>query len=79
MSGYAYDHAIVSSFNPYKNKIKQKIENDISKIKTWIEENQLKMNDAKAEFIVLGTSYSLRKNTLDNIKIGKTKITKHPN
>ena len=39
-----------------------------------MEENQLKINDAKAEFIVLGTSYNFRKNTLDNIKIGETKI-----
>ena len=37
-------------------------------------ENQLKMNDAKTEFIVLGTSYNLKKNTLDNIEIGKTQI-----
>ena len=39
-----------------------------------MEENQLKMNDAKTELIVLGTSNNLRKNTLDNIEIGKTKI-----
>ena len=39
-----------------------------------MKENQLKMNDAKTEFIVIGTSNSLRKNTLDNIEIGNTKI-----
>ena len=39
-----------------------------------MEENQLKVNDAKTEFIVLGTSYNLKKNTLDNIEIGNTKI-----
>ena len=39
-----------------------------------MEENQLKMNDAKAEFIVIATSSSLWKNTLDHIKIGNTKI-----
>ena len=39
-----------------------------------MEENQFKMNDAKTEFIVLGTSYNLKKNTLDNIEIGQTKI-----
>ena len=41
-------------------------------------ENQLKMNYAKTEFIVLGTSYNLRKNTLDNTEIGKQKFTEHP-
>ena len=39
-----------------------------------MEENQVKMNDAKTEFIVLGTSHNLMKNTLDNIEIGETKI-----
>ena len=36
--------------------------------------NQLKMNDAKTEFIVIGMSSSLWKNTLDHVKIGNTKI-----
>ena len=74
LSGYADDHTIIHSFNPDDNNIKQKIENDIGKIKMWMEDNQLKMNDAKKEFIVTGTSGSLRKNTLDHIKIGNTKI-----
>ena len=39
-----------------------------------MEENQLKMNDVKTEFIVLGTSNNLRKNILDKIKIEKTRI-----
>ena len=79
LSGYVDDHAIVNSFNPDNKKIKQKIENDIRKIKTWMEEYQLKMNDAKTEFIILGTSNNLRKNNLDNIEIGKKqKFTEHP-
>ena len=32
------------------------------------------MNDAKTMFIVLGTANNLKKNTLDNIEIGSTKI-----
>ena len=39
-----------------------------------MEESQLKMNDAKTEFTVIGTSSSLQKNTLDNIETGNTKI-----
>ena len=74
LSGYADHHAIIHSFNPDDNNINQIIENDIGKIKTWMEENQLKMNDAKTEFIVIGSSGSLWKNTLDHIKIGNTKI-----
>ena len=73
LSGYADDHAIIHSFRP-DNNIKQIIESDIGKIKTWMEENELKMNDAKTEFIVIGTSSSLWKNTLDDIEIGNSKI-----
>ena len=65
---------MIHSFSPDNNNIKQNIENDIGKIKTWMEENQLKMNDAKTEFIVLGITDNLRKNTLDNIEIGNTII-----
>ena len=74
LSGYADDHAIIHSFSPDNNNIKQIIESDVGKIKTWMEENQLKMNDAKTEFIVIETSSSLWKNTLDHIEIGNTKI-----
>ena len=74
LTAYADDHAIIHSFSPDDNNIKQKIENDIGKIKTWMEEIQLKMNDAKTEFIVLGTASNLRKNTLNSIEIGNTKI-----
>ena len=45
----------------------------------WMEDNQLKMNDAKTEFIAIGSSGSLRKNTLDHIKIGNTKIWQSSN
>ena len=74
LTGYADDHAIIHSFNPDDNNINQIIENDIGKIKMWMEDNQLKMNDAKTEFIVIGMSSGLRKNTLDHVKIGNTEI-----
>ena len=47
LSGNADDHAIIHSFSPDNNNIKQMIENDIETIRTWMEENQLKMNDVK--------------------------------
>ena len=40
------------------------------KIRNWMEENQLKINNAKTEFIVIGTACNLKKNTLENIEIG---------
>ena len=74
LSGYADAHAIIHSFSPDNNNIKQKIENYIEKIKIWMEENQPNMNDAKTEFIVIGTANNLQKSTLENIEIGNTKI-----
>ena len=38
LSGYADDHVIIHSFNPDNSNIKQKIENNIGKIETWMEE-----------------------------------------
>ena len=60
LPGYADDHVVIHSFNLDNNNINQIIENDIGKIKMWMEDNQLKMNDAKTEFIVIGTSIYLR-------------------
>ena len=74
LSGYADDHVVIHSFNLDNNNIKQIIENDIEKIRMWMEDNHFKMNNAKTEFIVIGSSSSLQKNTLDHIKIGNTKI-----
>ena len=42
LSGYADDHAMIHCFSPDNKNIKENIENDIGKIKTWMEENQLR-------------------------------------
>ena len=44
-----------------------------------MEENQLKMNNAKTEFIVIGTASNLKKNTLENIEIGDSLIHRTSN
>ena len=67
LSGYADDHAIIHSFNPDDNNINRIIENDIGKIKTWMEDNQLKMNDAKTEFIVIGIHWTISKYEIQKI------------
>ena len=64
LSGYAEDHAVIHCFSPNNKNIRQNIASDIDKIRTWMEENQLKMNNAKSEFIVIGTAGNLKKNTL---------------
>ena len=74
LSGYADDHAVIHCFSLNNKKIRQHIASDIDKIRNWMEENQLKMNDAKTEFIVIGTVSNIKKNTLENIEIGDTLI-----
>ena len=74
LSGYADDHAVIYSFSPNNRNIRQNIARDIDKIRNWMEENNLKMNNAKTEFIVMGTVSNLKKNNLENIEIGDTLI-----
>ena len=74
LSGYADDHAVIHSFSPNNRNIRRNTASDIDKIRNLMEENQLKMNDAKTEFIVMETVSNLKKNTLENIEIGDTLI-----
>ena len=74
LSGYAHDHAVIHCFSPNNKNIRQNIASNIDKIRNWMEENQLKMNDAKTEFIVIGTASNIKKNTLENTEIGDTII-----
>ena len=74
LSGYADDHAVIHCFSPNNKNIRQNIASNIDKIRNWMEENQLKMNNAKTEFIIIGTASNLKKNTLENIEIGDTLI-----
>ena len=74
LSGYADNHAVIHSFTLSNKNVRQNIASDIGKIRNWMEENQLKMNDAKTEFIVIGTASNLKKNTLENIEIGDIQI-----
>ena len=74
LSGYANDHAVIYCFSPNNKNIRQNIASNIDKIRNWMEENQLKMNNAKTEFIAIGAGGNLKKNTLENIEIGDTII-----
>ena len=74
LSGYADDHAVIHCLGLNNKKIRQHIASNIDKIRNWMEENQLKMNDAKTEFIFIGTASNLKKNTLEHIEIGDTLI-----
>ena len=61
VSGYADDHALINTFHPENLEISPKLVSDISCIKDWINRNQLKMNDAKTEFIVFGFKHQVQR------------------
>ena len=50
------------------------IEHCIQDIKQWMSEDKLLMNDAKTEFLLIGTTQQLAKVTIDGITIGRSDI-----
>ena len=61
LSGYAYDHSFIKSFEPTDHKILTELECDIKHISHWMHQNHLKMNNGKTEFITFGTILCLKK------------------
>ena len=64
VSGYADDHALINTFHPEDTNISSKLVSNISYVKDWMNRNQLKMNDAKTEFIVFGSKHQVQRNDL---------------
>ena len=73
-SGYADDHALINTFHPEDTDISSKLVSNISYIKDWMNRNQLKMNDAKTEFIVFGSKHQVQRNDLKSLNIDDTTI-----
>ena len=73
-SGYADDHALINTFHPEDTDISCKLASNISYIKEWMNGNQLKMNDAKTEFIVFGSKHQVQRNDLKSLNIDDTTI-----
>jgi len=77
---YADDCQLYASFNPRIHDNMQitldKISICISEIREWMTVNYLKINDAKTEFFVAGSSYNMRHIQLNDItlEIGSSKI-----
>ena len=74
VSGYADDHALINTFHPEDTDISSKLVSNISYIKDWMNRNQLKMNDAKTEFIVFGSKHQVQRNDLKSLNIDNTTI-----
>ena len=73
--GYADDHQIYHSFNPEDlDEMTTSMECCISDIRKWMVSMKLKMNDAKTEYILIGTKQQLAKCQNKSIKIGQSDI-----
>ena len=76
---YTDDTQSYLTFKPNRNGSKEEcihsLENCINEIRDWMCINLLKLNDGKAEFIILGTQQQLQKISHINIWIGEDLVT----
>lgn len=73
LHGYADDHALKKSFDP-NDRIQEKdtismLSNTMTDVKNWMDENRLKINPDKTEFIIFGSKKQLDKCITKEINI----------
>ena len=65
LNGFADNHSLKRSFKADNRKAEQTIisalQNCLMNVKTWMDENRLKMNDGKTEFIMFGAKKQMTK------------------
>ena len=70
---YADDCQLYATFNPRNSddmaNTLEKISRCVGEIRAWMTVNYLKLNDAKTEFFVAGTSYNIKQLSLDKIEL----------
>ena len=52
----------------------QRIENCIDDVRTWMNQNFLKLNDSKTEFVVVGSKTQIEKVDIEHIRVGESNI-----
>lgn len=76
--GYADDTQIYLSFKPHESlsqaQAVQSIESCISEVRDWMLSNKLMINDAKTEFLLIGSKEQLKNINFDSIKVGDSHI-----
>ena len=73
---YADDTQLYTSFHPEQEaEALEKLEICIADLRTWMNENRLKLNDSKTEFIIFGTRKMLLNVSTSSIKVGDENIT----
>ena len=72
----AGDSQLYVAFNPRvcSSQIIETIEKCISSVKQWMQQNMLKLNDSKTEFIVFGSPHYTRESTPINLTVGDSTI-----
>ena len=78
LNGFADDHSLKRSFKVDDRKAEQTtisaLQNCLMNVKTWMDENRLKMNDGKTEFIMFGAKKQLAKCKTTSIDVNKTVV-----
>ena len=78
LNGFADDHSLKRSFKADDRKAEQSIisalQNCLVNVKTLMDENRLKMNDGKTEFIMFGAKKQLAKCKTTSIDVNKTVV-----
>ena len=77
LCGYADDHGTYDSFKsgtPQEAQCVQSLSNCLVDIQTWMNENRLKMNTTKTEFICFGGIKQLQKCEIENIDVCGTPV-----
>ena len=72
---YADDTQLYAAFDlEEESVVLDKLEKCISALRIWMNENRLKLNDSKTEFMVLGTKHRLNKIKTTSIAVGDAQI-----
>ena len=78
--GYADDHNIYGSFkagDPESEKgTLTALQVTLGNVNAWMQENRLKMNNSKSEFIIFGSNRSLPKCTTQDIDVANTVVVR---
>ena len=78
VEGYADDHQLYISFKPSSDNLETAISSMnkcIEIVRKYMLKNQLKINDKKTEFLVIGTPQQLEKISNLTVKVGNSQIT----
>ena len=73
--GYADDHAVYDRFLPTDEFLALKNLTEVmKKIRNWMRQSFLKMNDSKTEIVIFGTQNQCNKITTTAIEVGETSV-----